>query len=121
MGLVVQGRHQDLHRPLHVRDWGRDMLDDGAKQGDEIRCEVVRRVPGAALTGNGIDDRIAQLGILGRQFEEEIGNFLDDFLGPRILAVDLVDHDQRAQSELQRKPKDEPGLGQRTFGRVHKE
>lgn len=22
VGLVVQGRHEDLHRPLHVRDWG---------------------------------------------------------------------------------------------------
>ncbi len=97
------------------------MLDDGAKQGDEIRGEVVGRVPGAPLTRNRVDDRIAQLGILGRQFEEEVGNFLDDFLGPRILAVDLVDHDQRTQSELQRKRKDEPGLGQWTFGRVDKE
>ena len=55
---------------------------------------------------------------VGVEVEEEVLHLFDDLLDSRVGAVDLVDDEHDGQSLLEGLAKDEPSLGQGTFGGV---
>src|SRR5581483_7164192 len=118
VGIVVECADQQLRWAGGVNQRRWYVLEDGTKERPQIGRQLVRRRPGAALAGDGVEHRIRELLRIVRQLEEEIGDLLNDLGGTGILAVDLIDDHQRAQAELERQPKDEARLWQRPFGSV---
>ncbi len=57
----------------------------------------------------------------GVQVDEQIVDFVEDFLDAAVRAVDLVDDHDGGESLLQGLAQDEAGLGQGPFGGVHQE
>ncbi len=53
--------------------------------------------------------------LAGVERREQVEHFVDDFRRPRVGAVDLVDHDDRLQADLERLGHHELGLRQRAF------
>ncbi len=76
---------------------------------------------GDAGLGVGVDHRELHLGLGGVQVDEQIVDFVQDFLYAAVGAVDLVDDHDGGQSLLQGLAQDEAGLGQGPFGGVHQE
>ena len=59
--------------------------------------------------------------LVGAEVDVERVDQVEDLLGPRVLAVDLVDHQHRRQPERQRLGEHEAGLGERPLGGVHQQ
>ena len=77
--------------------------------------EVGRRRPGPRVC---IKDGEVEL-IFGRvQINKEVEHFVYDRLGPRICAIDLVDHDDRCETTFQGFAQHEPRLRQRSLRRI---
>ena len=66
----------------------------------------------------GEDHREVELRLGGVQLVEQVEGGVDDVVGPRAGAVDLVDHDDRLQAQRQRLLGDEARLRHRAFDRV---
>ena len=73
---------------------------------------------GAALPGDGRDDRELELLGVGGEVEEELVDLVEHLVGPGVAAVDLVEHHDRGQLQGQRLRQHVAGLGQRALGRV---
>ena len=68
-----------------------------------------------AVAAGAVEYREIQLIVIGVQRREEVEHLVDHFLMARIGAVDLVDRDDRAQTQLQGLADDELRLRHRTF------
>ncbi len=79
---------------------------------------MTRGKPGPALARDGIDHREIELLRFRRQLKEKVLGQRDDFVAPGIGPVDLVDHDDRTETQFERPGEDRPGLGHRAFDRV---
>ena len=71
-----------------------------------------------ALFGRAVENREVELLVGGIERGEQIEHLVHHFRRARVGTVDLVDHDDRPQADLQRLGDDEFGLRQRTFGGV---
>ena len=76
---------------------------------------VERRPPAARV---GVDDREADLVLVGVEVEEQLLDLVHDLGDPGVAAIDLVDDHDDGQARLERLAQHEPGLGQRPLGRV---
>ena len=56
--------------------------------------------------------------VVGVEVEEQLVDLVEHLVGPGVLAVDLVEHDDRRQAGGQRLGQHVAGLGQRALGRV---
>ena len=71
-----------------------------------------------ALLGRAVEDREVEL-LVGRvERGEQVEHLVEHFGRPRVRAVDLVDHDDRLEAELERLGDHELGLRQRALGGV---
>ena len=70
------------------------------------------------LAGDGGDDRELDLLVVGVEVEEQLVDLVEHLVGPGVLAVDLVEHDDGRQAGGQRLGQHVAGLGQRALGRV---
>jgi hypothetical protein len=75
-------------------------------------CQIERRI---AVDRRSINDREVELLVVGAEFVEEVEGVIDDPVRARAVAVDLVDHDDRLQTERQRLLGHEACLRHRTF------
>ena len=73
---------------------------------------------GPAVQARGVDDREVELLFGGAELVEQVEGGVDDVVGPRARAVDLVDDDDRLQAQRQRLLGDEAGLRHRAFDRI---
>jgi len=73
---------------------------------------------GGSGAGAGVEHRKIQL-LLGRvEIDEQVVDFVEDFLNARVRPIDLVDDDHRRQPPFERLPEHETRLRQRAFRRV---
>ena len=81
------------------------------------RADVVgeARVTGAAA---GVESRKVELLVIGLEVEEQLEHLVEHFGRARIGAVDLVDDDDRLETQGERLAGDELGLRHRTFSCV---
>ncbi len=94
------------------------MGDDGVEQGRQIaRADAVLcpRIAGAAAR---VERREIELLVAGVQVQEQFENLVEHFGRAGVGAVDLVDDDDRLQSERERLAGDELGLRHGPFGGV---
>src|SRR5665811_115025 len=71
------------------------------------------------MFGGAVENREIELFVGGIERGEQVEYFVDDFDGPCVGAVDLVDDDDGLKAHAQRLRNNEFGLRQRTFGGVH--
>ncbi len=71
-----------------------------------------------ALLGRAVKDREVELLLARIECGEQVEHLVDHLRRPRIGPVDLVDHDDRLQADLERLRHHELGLRQRPFGGV---
>ena len=121
--VVVVGQCADLHlqRLIHQIGIRFHMGNDGLEQRIDVVVGITRIVSDDAVSGDAVEDREIQLIVVGTQIQEQIVDFVDDFVDPGILLVDLVDEKDRTQSGFQRLLQYETSLRHRTLGRVHQQ
>jgi len=74
------------------------------------------RDPGAGI---GVDHGEIELVFAGVEINEQVVDFIQDFLDTGIAAVDFVDDHDRWQMSFERLHQDVAGLWQRALARVH--
>jgi hypothetical protein len=72
-----------------------------------------------ALAPDGVEEGAVELVVVGLEAHEELQDLVVHALGVRVAAVDLVDHHDRLQPELQRLARHEARLGHGALGGVH--
>ena len=100
--IMVDGRNHNLQRRIFFAFRHRDFLHQGREQRFQTIAfirHVQFRNPGA---GRRIDYRKIKLFFGGAQFDEQVQYFIDDFFGPFILPVNLIDDHDRFQFLFQR-------------------
>ncbi len=117
VAVVVDRRDQQLERALFGGRFG-DARDDRFEERLERVALVGERALGDAGFGVGEDHRKVGLLVVGAELDEEVEGLVDDLLRAGVFAVDLVDHDDRAQVELERLLQNEARLRHDAFGGV---
>ncbi len=92
-----------------------------SKSGARVRESSRQLALGDALARVGVEHREVELGLLGVEVDEEVVDLVEDLGRPGVLAVDLVDDDDRGEPGLQRLLEHEARLGQRALRRVHQQ
>ena len=110
---------EQTERPLfHHRRL--DVVEDEIEQ--RLHAVVVRAFEAGrhpALLGGAVEDREIELLVAGVERGEQVEHLVDHLNGPRVGAVDLVDHHDGLEPHLERLRHHEFGLRQRAFGGVH--
>jgi hypothetical protein len=84
------------------------------------RC-IVELFFGHTVARDGIEDRELNLFVAGVEIDKQFVDLVDYFFGPRILAIDFIDHGDCGQPRLQSFAQDESRLRQASFGGVDQE
>ena len=92
-----------------------------SKSGARVRESSAQLALGDALARVGVEHREVELGLVGVEIDEEVVDLVEHLGRARVLAVDLVDDDDRSQAGLERLLQHEARLGQRAFRRVHEQ
>ena len=118
---IAEIRDQHAKRLGRVVGRGRNALQDRLEQRGQVRTLPVQGTLGQAFAADGVQHREFELFLGGIEVDEEVVDFVEDFLGAGVLAVDLVDHDNDGQPPVQGFFKHEAGLGKRPFRGVDQE
>ena len=110
-----------LERRVDITARRRDVVHDRVEQRTQILSRLVRRQAGGAGTGARVQHRKVELLLRRVEIDEEVVDFVQDFLNASVRAIDLVDDDDRRQPALERLAQDEARLRQRPLGRVHEQ
>ena len=115
---VVEVRDQDLERTVGftLRFWRR--FHDGIEERCEIFAGDLGVDGGGADLGVGIEDGEIKLIFLGVEIDEEVVDLVQYFLGTRIGAVDLVNHDDLGQAGFESLAEHVTSLGQGSFAGI---
>ncbi len=117
----VQVGHQRLQRMIVVVLGRGDVLAQRLEQ----RLQVLGQGVGVRAAAPGprvaVKDRELDVMVLGVQVHEQLVDLVDHLGDARIGPVDLVHHQDHGQVRLERLPKHEPRLRQRTLARVHQQ
>ena len=106
-----------LVQPRHGRG-SRRVLDDLVEQRREAFSLVGQVGDSPALLAAGVEMGKVELSLARAQGREEIEGFVEHPVGLRVRSVDLVEHDDRTQPQLQRLAEDELGLRHHPLFRV---
>src|ERR1700730_2206946 len=94
---VVEIHHLDLQDAFRIAGRRGDGFDDGLEERKEIFGVVTDFAMGYAVAGIGIDDGEIELVFRGVKIDEEVVDFVEDFLGASVGAVDLIQNDDRRE------------------------
>ena len=95
------------------------MFHDRFEQRLQIDTLLVKLAFCDPLLGDAVDRGKVQLRIVRAEREEKLEDLVEDLVRPRVLAVDLVDDDDRFEIQIERLLQDELCSGKRPFGGVH--
>src|SRR5208283_3696875 len=96
----------------------RHMFDYEVKQSRHILRGPVGAIGHPALFRRTVEDREIELFVISVQSREKIEDLIDDFAGPSVVLVDLVNRHDRLEADLERLADDEFGLRHRSLGRI---
>jgi hypothetical protein len=109
---------EQLQRRFGIAPGRRHMLDDGVEQRPQVGAVAVHLGRRGPDLGVGIEHGKFELVFAGVEIDEQVVDFVEDFLRPRVGPIDLVDDDDWREAALERLAQHEPGLRQRAFRRV---
>ncbi len=118
---VVELRHLQLQGPLPVYLRRRAVTDDRLEERRHVPAAVRGVVRGESLQGRGVDHGEVELRLRRTEPVEQVEGLVEHPVRPRLGAVDLVDHHDRAQAVRERLLRDEPRLRHRAIHRIHEQ
>src|SRR3546814_20100879 len=95
------------------------MLDDQVEQRGEVLARAFQAVVGPAAAARGEHAGEVELVFAGVQRGKQVEDLRMDFDRAGVLAVDLVDDDDRPHAEAERLSTHDRGLWTRTLDRLH--
>ncbi|CAN4040214.1 Histidinol phosphatase and related hydrolases of the PHP family, partial [Dysosmobacter welbionis] len=99
--VVVDGADQHLEGLVHIRLRGGDILQNGLKQGLEVRARHVGGVGGGAVAAGAEQHGGVQLFRGGIQVHQQLQHLIHHLVDPLVGPVDLVDHHNDPVAQLQ--------------------
>ena len=115
---VVELADLQLQRTVRVDLRRRAELDDLPVEDLHVAAAVLGVERRVALDRRGVDHREVELLVRGAEAIEQVEGLVEHPARARFLAVDLVDHDDRAQAVLERLLGHEAGLRHRAVHRI---
>ena len=117
--VVVDGADEHLGGGVGIPLRGRDVVEDGLKEGRHIRLRIVQLLLGKATLGGRVQEGAVQLLIGGVQIHKELQNLVYHLLGAGLRAVDLVQADDHRQIQVQGLAQHKLRLGHGALVGVH--
>ena len=115
---VVERADLQLQRAFRVAGGRRNAGENRLEQGPHVRSRHLRVERCVAVQCRGIHDRKVELLFGGVELVEQVEGLVDDPLRARAGAIDLVDDDDRRETQGQGLARDESRLRHRTLDRV---
>src|SRR5229473_1695830 len=112
---VIEIHHLDLQDALGIAGRRGDGFDDGLEERKKIFGIVADFAMRDAVAGVGVDDGEIELVFGGVEIDEQVVDFVEDFRGARVGAIDFVEHDDRRELGGQGFLQDVARLRQRAF------
>src|SRR5258706_75906 len=112
---VIQIHHLKLKSCRRIAGWRGDPFDDGLEERQQILGIVALLAVRDAVTRIGVDHGKIELVFRGIEIDKKVVDFVEDFFGARVGAIDLVQHDHRRQLRGERFLQDVARLRQRAF------
>ena len=100
--IGFERRNHHLQRTICITRRGRNVLDDGFQQGDEVVTLVFHVVLRNAFARRCVDAREVQLLIVCIKLHEKLKNFIINIIDTLIGAINLVDDDDGFEFLLKR-------------------
>ena len=119
--VVVDGGHQQLQVSVLVTLRRLYVIYDRLKERFEILSRHFVRIAGGTASSGAEQHRTVKLLFAGSQVQQQFKDLIHDFMHPCVRAVDLVDHHDKHESELQRLRKHEAGLRHGSLRGVHQQ
>jgi hypothetical protein len=119
--VVFQDRRVHREGRVGVDRRLRHVADDEVEHRVQVLARAFHRRIGPALAAGGEEHREVELLVRGAEVSEEVEHLVMHLMGARVLAVDLVHDDDRADAAGQRLAEHELGLRQHALGRVDQE
>src|SRR6266567_528259 len=119
--VVIDIGDQHLERCIRVVAGGADVRLDHREERLHAAGGGIHVEHGVAQLGAGVDDGEVQLFIGGVQFAKEVEHHVNHLAGAGAGAVDLVDHHDRLEPQVEGFLQDEPGLRHGAVEGVHQE
>ena len=116
---VIQVRGQQPEPLPGVCARRRDVLDNGVEQRLHRPADMFEVRLRVAVLGAGVNHREIHLLVRGMEREEEVPHFVEHPMRVSVLAVNLVDHDDRLGPGFERLAQDEARLRLRAIRRIH--
>src|SRR5712672_3380896 len=118
---VVEIHHLDLQDALRIAGRRGDGFDDSLEERQEIFRVIADFAMGHAVARVGVNDRKIELVFSSVQVDEEIVDFVENFLGASVGAINFVEHDDGRKLGGQSFLQDVASLRQRTFAGVNQD
>ncbi len=107
---VIEICHEHLETIAGFRAWRRNVFRDGIEQRFHGAGDVFEFDLGVTELGRAIDERKIQL-LIGRiQRHEQFKDFVENFFGIRVVAIDFIDDDDGLGAGFERFAQHETGL-----------
>src|SRR5436853_358964 len=100
--VPVEHRHPELEPRLGIEARGGHRREDRLEQGRKGLRGLAERPGRGPRLGVRVEDGEVELILGGVEVDEQVVDLVEHLGGPRILAVDLVDDDDRRQARLER-------------------
>src|SRR5882757_4379808 len=118
---VIEIHHLDLQDAFRIAGRRGDGFDDRLEERQEIFGIVADVAMGHTVAGVGVNDRKIELVFGSVQVDEEIVDFVENFLGASVGAIDFIEHDDRRELSGKSFLQDVASLRQRTFAGVNQD
>ena len=109
------------NRAVYVYIRAGDFLQNGIQQGNHVHVAVINVIACVAINCRGINNREIKLLVACTQLNHQVEYLVDSSIGVSIGAVDLVDHNNDAQTTLKGMRKNETGLRLGAFISINNE
>ena len=119
--VVIQVGHDHLKRCVDVHGWGWAVLEHHIKQFVEIILRIFQVFVSLAFSRDAVKYREIQLLVGCTEFGHQVKSQVDHLVRASVLTVNLVNHHDGAQSQLERLTQHETGLGHRAFSGINEE
>ena len=117
--VVVNGGNQHLQGGIGVTLRGVDILDDGLKQGLEIRAHFIGAVGSGALAAGAEDGGAVELLVRCIQVQQQLQHFVHYLVHPGIGLIHLVHRHDHLMTQLQCLLQHKTGLRHGAFSGIY--
>ena len=119
--VVIEVVDEDLERQSRVAFGRRHVRQDRLEERAKVRGGILHRALCDAELADRVKDGKVDLLVARAEVAKEVENLVQDFVRAGVAAVDLVDHEDDREAELERLLEDEARLRKRTFGGIHEQ